>query len=283
MDVMIMKFALWCSALILILALSGIVAGEDCNTDGSSSDFSFEYSDDNEDMNHFVKVTTNSCPKHEFENSGEYTAEVQEDYTFYLPKVPHLRHSQYGLNTNSYTTTTPIGFLLSGSFLYGQGKVNEDGSIYNADCCGGYTSEDNVYYHTVNHLPVCLIEAANDDSSDDSHSPLIGFLADGFPIYGPNGDSGSVPTDLDDCGGHHGDSGAGGGYHYHMTGSGSGAGHFGYCFKGCVPDIGPHWQHLSVESILTCMRNAHNIDGDYAEDLIIDEFDFLEVDYDSLC
>ena len=78
-------------------------------------------------------------------------------------------------------------------------------------------------------------------------------MVDGIPLYGPLGDGGNVPTDLDACGGHASDGGNGGNYHYHMkpvtgawpdpatpftTTAGIGAG-FPYtpgCLAGCVPD-----------------------------------------------
>jgi hypothetical protein len=46
------------------------------------------------------------------------------------------------------------------------------------------------------------------------HSSLIGYAFDGFAIYGPNGEGGKPPTDLDECNGH---SDAVRGYHYHVT------------------------------------------------------------------
>jgi hypothetical protein len=51
---------------------------------------------------------------------------------------------------------------------------------------------------------------------DDGHSGIVGYINDGFPIYGYNGEEGKEMSneDLDECHGHaHGSLG----YHYHAT------------------------------------------------------------------
>ena len=52
-------------------------------------------------------------------------------------------------------------------------------------------------------LPLCHI-----------NSPLVGFMADGIPIYGPLGVDGLLPEGLDMCNGHASDLPF---YHYHFT------------------------------------------------------------------
>ena len=61
-----------------------------------------------------------------------------------------------------------------------------------------------------------------------SHSPIVGFLADGIPIYGPRGANGAIPSDLDECNGHDSDQPF---YHYHAT---TNAPYLVQCLKGCV-------------------------------------------------
>ncbi|CAI7892504.1 unnamed protein product [Closterium sp. NIES-53] len=65
------------------------------------------------------------------------------------------------------------------------------------------------------------------------HSPLVGFLADGIPLYGPRGAGGELPSGVDECGGHVGDGSAGepAFYHYHAS---STAPYTVACLKGCV-------------------------------------------------
>jgi len=52
---------------------------------------------------------------------------------------------------------------------------------------------------------------------DDSN--LIGFLRDGFPVYGPKDMDGSYPVDLDENGGHEGETAdfSEAIYHYHVS------------------------------------------------------------------
>ena len=73
----------------------------------------------------------------------------------------------------------------------------------NFDDCGGHMLLENNGYHY--HLaPSCLMRSLNGTAPDgswveqmknwpletDTHSPLVGYALDGFPIYGPNGDGG---------------------------------------------------------------------------------------------
>ncbi|GBG25079.1 Hypothetical Protein FCC1311_012962 [Hondaea fermentalgiana] len=95
------------------------------------------------------------------------------------------------------------------------------------DLCNGgpvsfSSSEANMYGYRTN--PVCLYDqppeiAANvpqmttgkyfpfefamnmTNPNPGQRSPKIGYALDGFPIYGPFGESGDMPTDLDDCNG----------------------------------------------------------------------------------
>ena len=52
------------------------------------------------------------------------------------------------------------------------------------------------------------------DTEGAGHSPLIGYAADGFGLYGKYDATGQVPEDLDRCNGHFE---ADLGYHYHTS------------------------------------------------------------------
>ena len=56
------------------------------------------------------------------------------------------------------------------------------------DQCGGHSSsaESSSYHYHV--APSCLLAQLDDLS--DGHSPQIGWMADGFPLYGPLGPGG---------------------------------------------------------------------------------------------
>ena len=73
--------------------------------------------------------------------------------------------------------------------------------------------QNHYHYHGV---PYCITDELD---TDGEHSVLIGYLLDGFPIYGPQDMNGEEPTDLDECNGHFGPTPEfpEGIYHYHTT------------------------------------------------------------------
>jgi hypothetical protein len=77
------------------------------------------------------------------------------------------------------------------------------------DCCGHPDEKGRYHYHV---YPRCIHTSFADPAGE--HSPLIGYAFDGYGIYGPNGEAGKPPTDLDTCNGH---SDPVRGYHYHVT------------------------------------------------------------------
>ena len=69
----------------------------------------------------------------------------------------------------------------------------------------------------------------NESDSAGGHSPLVGFMADGVPIYGPYTRRNKMPSDLDVCGGHSSDEHSF--YHYHFQNK------YPYsvnCLRGCL-------------------------------------------------
>jgi hypothetical protein len=60
------------------------------------------------------------------------------------------------------------------------------------DACGGHATP--YHFHTD---MVCAY-----DASAAGHSTIVGIMLDGIGIYGRNEATGTVPTDLDGCGGH---------------------------------------------------------------------------------
>lgn len=77
----------------------------------------------------------------------------------------------------SYTLT---GYSTSAPYL--------EGNTF--DSCGGHsssTSSPSYHYHVA---PSCLL--AQLGMTNGAHSPQIGWMADGFPVYGPLGPNGVV-------------------------------------------------------------------------------------------
>jgi len=125
--------------------------------------------------------------------------------------------------TPTNTNMGPIGVSVSGAVFF---KPYEAGGTYALeaqfeidgvsfiDACGGHPEGRGLYhYHGV---PYCITDVLD---APGEHSTLIGYLLDGFPVYGPQ-DAGGAPTaDLDACNGHFGPTPEfpAGVYHYHMT------------------------------------------------------------------
>lgn len=59
--------------------------------------------------------------------------------------------------------------------------------VYDVDICGGHAANGEYHHHFYSD---CLAELVGDEG--DTHSPLYGFAADGYPIYGPWENSGEL-------------------------------------------------------------------------------------------
>jgi hypothetical protein len=92
----------------------------------------------------------------------------------------------------------PIGIMTSGALFF---NALDAGGLDAAaheiqDNCGGHPQQNGQYhYHS---FSPCLADAGT------GHSALIGYAFDGFGIYGPRGEDGTVLSnaDLDECHGH---------------------------------------------------------------------------------
>ncbi len=90
------------------------------------------------------------------------------------------------------------------------------------------------------------------------HSPLFSVMADGIPIYGPKGDGGVAPTDLDECGGH--TDAAHPFYHYHVA-DGFRSPYVIKCLSGCVfHNWGNRNLDRHVKTAATCQQAATQYD-----------------------
>lgn len=129
-----------------------------------------------------------------------------------------------------------IGVLLNGARLFSA----DDGAHRDAvawevqDACQGHPEKNGQYHH--HSVSSCLTQK----DTTAQHSPLVGYIADGFGIYGNQGENGVALTnaDLDSCHGHkHSitlNNKSVDQYHYHQTKE------FPYtvgCFKGTPATI----------------------------------------------
>ncbi len=131
-----------------------------------------------------------------------------------------------------------IGVAISGAVFFdpyeGDGSAtvaNDDNSVIEGvpfiDACGGHPIPNGSTYH-YHGVPICITDAVD---TPGEHSVIIGYLFDGYPIYGPQDVDGEEPTDLDACMGHVGDTPefAEATYHYHVS---STANYISECLKG---------------------------------------------------
>jgi hypothetical protein len=113
-----------------------------------------------------------------------------------------------------------IGFALSGVAIFNAlDLAGRDAPAYEIqDRCNGHP-ERNGQYHYHDWSP-CLPDASGDAGK---HSDIVGFMLDGFPIFGLKGENGIVVKneDLDECHGHTHEVVIEGKkvvtYHYHFT------------------------------------------------------------------
>jgi hypothetical protein len=152
--------------------------------DGSYTDVTGIYYDSN-----YVYITANGLPDYTIgpwnDNPNSATG---QSYSFQITRNP-----KQNTGTKTVTQMGAIGFWKNGLPIYNA----EDGYSYNSlgywnrnagaieyvsfDDCGGHPTNLGQYHNHVN--PVCLYSY----NSSSSHSPIIGWAFDGYPVYGPFG------------------------------------------------------------------------------------------------
>ncbi|KAG1692775.1 hypothetical protein DVH05_024390 [Phytophthora capsici] len=137
----------------------------------------------------------------------------EQNYVFQFPRNPAIAAS-----TTSLPRDIPIGVMVNGVPFFSASSDIYNGNILSSsnrayvlmDKCNGLVDSGGDYRYYAS--PDCLLHELGEKPGQPS--PLIGFAFDGFPLYGPYGENGQVPTDLDACNGRIGDDGT---YRYHVT------------------------------------------------------------------
>lgn len=142
-------------------------------------------------------------------NPNEITA---QDLSFRIPKNPSVN------STTTETELGPIGVSINGVVFFNAyaGKDRTTGEwlgvedeIPTFDEFQGHPAQAGLYHY---HLePLYLTQ--------DDASKFLGFLKDGFPVYGKIEQDGTNPSELDECHGHSHvtEEYPEGSYHYHMS------------------------------------------------------------------
>jgi hypothetical protein len=157
----------------------------------------------------YMIVESDGIPNHPhgpFPNKDNPNSIKKQNYTFYIPLHPRPAEK------STKTPFGPIGVAINGIPFYNQYNAEGEDAVKLEvfdSCCGHPDPAGRYHYHK---YPVCVKSPFKDPVGQ--HSPLIGYAFDGYAIYGPNGEDGKPPTNLDECNGH---SDSVRGYHYHVT------------------------------------------------------------------
>jgi len=126
-------------------------------------------------------------------------------YTFALPAHPEPADAPGCVSLGA------IGVTLNGVVLFNAADARGEDAVAHeiVDRFGGHPAVSAYHYH---FAP----ERLDAEVLEGGHSGIIGYIRDGFPLYGYRGEGGEEMTNeaLDECHGHeHGNLG----YHYHAT------------------------------------------------------------------
>lgn len=159
--------------------------------------------------NGYMLVESNAIPNHatgKFPNASNPNAIREQHIWFWIPLKPKKADKP------SPTPFGPIGVAINGIPFYNQynGQGQDAVRLEVFDSCCGHPDPSGLYHY--HQYPTCIKSPFRDPAGE--HSPLIGFMLDGYAVYGPNGEDGKPPTDLDECNGH---TDQVRGYHYHVT------------------------------------------------------------------
>ncbi|MFT4643194.1 MAG: hypothetical protein ACI89R_001038 [Candidatus Azotimanducaceae bacterium] len=131
---------------------------------------------------------------HQYDGNPNIITEHIVNYT--LPAIPEIAPKE------SCAGFGPSGISLTGSAIYhGASTLGNDAAAHEIfDRFGGHTDGTETYHY---HFP-------SEDLQDhihehkSGHSVLMGYMLDGFGIYGPYGEDGELlwSADLDECHGH---------------------------------------------------------------------------------
>ncbi|MFY7901046.1 MAG: YHYH protein [Chitinophagaceae bacterium] len=133
---------------------------------------------------------------------------ITQNFTFKIPLTPAVS------STHAATPMGPMGISINGVPIYNQyaaGNAPLTNEINSFDQYNGHPQMSGQYHYHIEPLSI---------TANKGKSALIGFLLDGFPLYGPQENGATVTNSMLDV--YHGHTHAtadypNGIYHYHIT------------------------------------------------------------------
>lgn len=152
----------------------------------------------------------------------EGSADPEVEMTVRIPTTPVMADE-----ATSLETVSQVGIGLDGVPIFGDApSVLSTGHMPALDTCGGHMDPGGWYHwHATASDVDAVYESEGIDAScenvEQDQTAQFGYAFDGFAMFGTLNYDGSVPEDLDACGGHIGLTEEGGAavYHYHASSS----------------------------------------------------------------
>ena len=109
----------------------------------------------------------------------------EKNNTWHIPLEPRenpRRKAMDKRNSNQALPRGPIGVAVNGVIFFNPfDHINEADAVWRMDRCCGHPAPNSAYHY--HKYPVCVKSPWRDEG--ESHSPVIGFAFDGFPVHGP--------------------------------------------------------------------------------------------------
>lgn len=114
--------------------------------------------------------------------------------TYYIPLAPKENPKHFTtdtINSNGALHMGPIGIAVNGVVFFNPFDMGNTDATDMMDRCCGHPNQMNLYHY--HKYPICINSPWSD--AGESHSPLLGFAFDGYPLYGPYEDKDLMAKD----------------------------------------------------------------------------------------
>jgi hypothetical protein len=135
---------------------------------------------------------TGRFPELGFGNPNHITEQVR-NFHFPLAPAENPRHTALsGDNSNRALPMGPIGLAVNGVVFFNPFDMQgQDATDFMDRCCGHPAPTGEYHYHK---YPICVNTPWDD--AGQTHSPLLGWALDGYPLYGPYETADTMAKDL---------------------------------------------------------------------------------------